>query len=184
MGKKKIKLVGIFLFFSSFLFLLFPIIRTKVETKYVERIIETYIQNESDYKSIASDVLGILEIPSISLKKFFYKIDSLKNDVNKNIYVLPVSIFPDQMYSNVLLASHSGYGKIAFFHHLEKLRVGDFAYLYYQEQKYTYKLSFMYQEIKDGTITLHQESEKKYLTLITCNQKQKNLQNIYVFEML
>lgn len=184
MERKKIKLVGKLLFLCSFLLLLFPIFRTKVETKHVEKIIETYIQNESEFKSISFDVLGILEIPSILLKKCLYKIDSLKNDVNKNVYVLPTSIFPEQLYSNVLLASHSGYGRIAFFHHLDKLRIGDFAYLYYQEQKYIYKLSFMYQEIKDGTITLHQESEKKYLTLITCNQKQKDLQNIYVFELL
>ena len=149
----------------------------------------SFVQNESlvvdkHLDSMDSSYLGILEIPSISLKSKFYNESSLFNDVNKNIYFVPGSTMSQEEYSNLILAAHSGFSQVAYFKKLYKLSNYDIANIYYEGNKYTYQLVSVYQEEKDGTITIHREKYKSHLTLVTCDKKNRNLQDVYVFELI
>lgn len=132
-------------------------------------------------KIVKEEFLMLLEIKKLNLKKGIYDFASPLNDVSKNIQLINGSTFPDALYSNVILASHSGNSKISYFKNLERLEMGDSAILYYKNYKYEYKLVNIYQTLKDGTIVIHREKKKHHLILITCDKKNKNLQNVYVF---
>lgn len=135
-------------------------------------------------KMVDKSYLGLLEIPSISLKEEFYEIDSPFNNVNRHLYVVPGSTMPTEVYSNLIIAGHSGFSSVAYFKNLSKLSIGSNAFIYYQEKEYTYQLVSVYQEEKDGTITIHREKNKSHLTLITCNKKNKNMQDVYILELI
>jgi len=75
--------------------------------------------------------LGVLEIPSISLKRGFYSFHHPDNTVEKNIQVISKQCLPFENCS-FILASHSGSSNISFFKHLDQMHLGDIAVLYYQ----------------------------------------------------
>lgn len=102
----------------------------------------------------------LLEIEKLNLKKGIYDFNSPLNDVSKNVQLINGSTFPDTLYSNVILASHSGNSKISYFKNLERLEMGDSAILYYKNYKYKYKLVRIYQELKDGSIVIRREKNK------------------------
>ena len=39
----------------------------------------------------------------------------------------------------------------------------------------------IYQELKDGSIVIRREKKQDHLILITCDKRNTNLQNVYVF---
>ena len=84
---------------------------------------------------------------------------------------------------NVILASHSGNSKIAFFKNLYKLKIQDKVYIYYNGLKYEYKIYNKYEEIKDGDIDIL-ESRESMLTLTTCNQSHKGYQLVILCELV
>ncbi len=170
MQQKKKKWIG-------FLFLLLAFIlffKTEESQTWIEETIEKIEKDEPYY--------AILEIPKINLKRELYPIGDKKNTVSKNIEIIEGSTMPDERFHNLILAAHSGTSSIAYFKHLDKLKLQDEATVFYKKKKYTYKLVNVYQEIKDGTITIHREKEKSHLTLITCDKKSKKYQNVYIFE--
>lgn len=128
--------------------------------------------------------LGVLEIPKIRLKRGFYKFTSKKNNVNQNIEMIETSLLPNIENSNLILASHSGNSKISYFKNLDQLELEDIAYVYCNEKKYTYKLINIYKEEKDGTVAIRKSKNQTNLTLITCDKKNKTLQNVYIFKLI
>lgn len=130
---------------------------------------------------VKEEFLMLLEIEKLNLKKGIYDFNSPLNDVSKNVQLINGSTFPDTLYSNVILASHSGNSKISYFKNLERLEMGDSAILYYKNYKYKYKLVRIYQELKDGSIVIRREKKQNHLILITCDKRNTNLQNVYVF---
>ncbi len=183
MVRKKYSVIGILLFLGGTICFLFPRIEIIYKNKKIDMDIQSMYENRDSYFS-KKDTIAILDIPSLPIKNYLYNEDSIFNHVNQNVYVVPDSTMPDTMNSNLILASHSGYGESAYFRNLDKLKVGDIAFIYYQNQKYRYRYVSFYQEEKDGTIVIHREKGKKHLTLVTCDTKNKNLQNIYVFELI
>lgn len=183
MEKKKVNKLGIFLFLLGISFLAishFTYIYTEEKTK--EEVEEFLSVSPEETKK--EDYLGVLEIPKISLKRGFYSLTSKKNKVDKNIQVIETSVMPEEKFSNLILASHSGSSKISYFKNLYKLELKDIAYIYYNDKKYTYELVAIYDERKDGTITIKREFNQTNLTLITCDKKNKHLQNVYIFKLL
>lgn len=124
--------------------------------------------------------IGILSIPKINLKRGFYSKESKLNTLNKNIYYLKESIPLEEKNSMIILAAHRGRSAIAFFNDLEKLTQGDEIYLDYQNNKYTYILTEIYDELKDGRLNIYRDDTKDSLILITCNKYKKKYQTIYV----
>lgn len=182
MAKKKVNKLGVFLFLLGISFLVishFTYIYTEEKAKeQVEEFLSVSTEEKKD------DYFGVLEIPKISLKRGFYSLTSKKNNVDKNIQVIETSLMPEEEFSNLILASHSGSSKISYFKNLYKLELNDIAYIYYNEKKYTYELVAIYNEKKDGTITIKREYNQTNLTLITCDKKNKHLQNVYIFKLL
>lgn len=52
------------------------------------------------------DYLGIIEIPKLKLKRYFYEFDDEKNTVEKNIMLIEKSSMPDEKNGNIIFAAH------------------------------------------------------------------------------
>lgn len=183
MAKKRFRVVGLFLILFGFSFLFFSHFMQENIKKEEEQKVEAYLSSIQEEQT-EEDYSGVLEIPKINLKRGFYNLDSKQNNVNKNIQMIETSLFPDVKFSNLILASHSGNSRISFFKKLYKLDIQDIAYVYYNTQKYTYELVDKYDVVKDGTVEIKRNKSQTNLTLITCDKKNKTLQNVYIFKLV
>ncbi len=138
--------------------------------------------NTNNLSNNNEDFIAILEIPKINLKKGLYDITSSKNNVNKNIEILNGSDYPNIKNGNFILAGHSGTGQYAYFNNLVKLEIDDYAYVYYNGIKYSYKLKRFYEVDKTGSANLIKNKNASNLTLITCKIN-TNKQLVFVFDL-
>ena len=120
----------------------------------------------------------VLEIPKINLHQEFYPNDKIKNNVDKNIQVINGSVMPNKK-GNVILAAHSGTSAIAYFKHLDQLKINDVVYVEYNNKKYKYIISDIYDVFKTGYVSIKRNKDKQTLTLITC-KKNTNMQTVYI----
>lgn len=132
---------------------------------------------------IVYNYVGILEIPKINLKRGFFDLTSRYNRVDKNITVINGSTFPNVENNNLILAAHSGNCSICYFDKLYKLSVGDYAYVYYNNVKYSYKIVNIYDVKKDGTVAIYRDNTKGTLTLITCTRNSDTKQTVYILQL-
>lgn len=126
------------------------------------------IENTNIKKEINNNHIAILEIEKINLKQYLYDINSQKNDVNKNVEIIKGSNLPDILYGNLILAGHSGSGKVAFFNRLNELEVNDIVNVYYKNIKYQYQIYNIYEIEKTGKAEIKRYKDENTLTLITC----------------
>ena len=105
------------------------------------------------------------------------------NNVDKGVYTLPVSNYPDVENGNLVLAAHSGNASISYFKNLWKLAVGDTANVSYNGKTYSYKIVNIYYVEKTGTVQITRNTKKTTLTLITCTKDNDNLQTVYILEL-
>lgn len=127
-----------------------------------------------------SGYIGILKISKLNLTQGFFDKTHKDNNVDKNITILPPSSYPTDKNGNVILVSHSGNSSIAYFKHLYKLQIGDKVEIDYQGKIYTYKINNIYNETKDGDVTIYRDTNKNTLTLITCTKNDNTKQTIYI----
>lgn len=127
--------------------------------------------------------VGVLEIPKINFKRGFLDIKDKNNNVNKNIQVLENSVMPNVNGGLLVIAGHSGSGRVAFFRNLYKLKENDQIYIYYENIKYIYQVQKYYEETKDGDISIDKNSEST-LVLTTCSQTDKNKQIVIVSKLI
>lgn len=144
--------------------------------------------NKSKIKKMSNDssleeYLGILTIPKINLKIGFYNKNSEKNNVNKNVTLLKDSIMPEMDKSIVYLAAHSGTGYLAYFKDINKLTNNDMIYLNIDNISYSYIITDIYENPKNGEIIIDRNINEKYLVLTTCS-KNKNMQLVIVSKMI
>ena len=139
-----------------------------------EETVETEVTNE---------YIGYLNIPKINLTKGFLSKNAPDNNVDKNLYTVPGSSYPDVESGNLILAGHSGTGWNAFFNDLYKLKKGDYAYITYKNKKYAYKIVNIYKQDKVGTIAIYRNYDKTTLTLVTCTNYDSTTQTIYIAEL-
>lgn len=144
--------------------------------------IENQVQKGVSKK--AENYIGILEIPKIKLKKGLVDINSKKNNVKYNIQIIKTSTMPDVENGNLILASHSGGGYYAFFTNLHKLYIGDVAYVYFNNNKYIYKITDIYEVEKTGKVEINRDYNKTILTMITCSQTNKKVQIVFISELV
>lgn len=140
---------------------------------------ETGIENEP----VTNDYIGYLNIPKINLTKGFLDIRSKENDVDKNLFVVEGSSYPDVERGNFIIAGHSGTGWNAFFNDLYKLNKDDIATVTYKNKIYSYKIVNIYTQPKIGTIAIYRNYNKTTLTLITCTNDNSTTQTIYIAEL-
>jgi len=148
---------------------------------------EPEVNENNDKENVVSqnnNYLGILEIPKINLKNGFYDINSRYNNVDYNITVINGSTYPDEEKNNLILAAHSGDCPVCYFDKLYKLQINDYAYLYYKNVKYNYKIVDVYEVEKDGTVEIYRDYSKNVLTLITCTRNSNTKQTVYILEQI
>ena len=169
------------------------------EEEQPQNIIEESIENEKNNQSENNEInvqeeqkneekpqtnnyLGILEIPKINLKRGFYGLGNKYNSVDYNVTVINGSTLPNVENNNLILAAHSGNCSICYFENLYKLKLGDIAYINYNNNKYTYKIVDIYEVEKDGTVAIYRDYNKNCLTLITCTRNSNTKQTVYILE--
>ncbi len=123
------------------------------------------------------NIIGNIIIPSINLKNNLYNISSKENNIEKNVTILKGSKDPNNKNSLIIIAAHSGEGKIAYFNNLNNLKINDDIILNYYNKKYTFKVLSIFEQNKIGYINI-QKKEISQLILTTCSLKNKNKQLI------
>lgn len=146
--------------------------------------VEEIVQGEEQVPITSYTYIGYLEIPKINLKKGFVNMNSKDNNVEKNIYIVPTSTYPDVENGNMIIAGHSGSGYKAFFNDLYQLTNGDEAYITYQKIRYHYQVVKIYQLPKTGKIAIYRDYNKTTLTLVTCTNHDDTTQTIYILELI
>ena len=143
-------------------------------------------EEKKEYKesTITEKYKGYLSIPKVNLKKGFFAMESAQNNVEKNIFVVSGSSYPDVENGNLIIAGHSGTGWKAFFNDLHKLGEGDEAIVSYNDKNYVYKITKIYKQNKTGTIAIYRNYDKTTLTLITCTNYDSKTQTIYIAELV
>lgn len=127
--------------------------------------------------------LGILKIDKINLEQGFYDKGNSLNTVDKSVTLLGPSNYPNQKNGNTILVAHSGTSYLGYFKNLYKLKVGDLATIKYKGKTYVYKIVNIYDDIKDGDVTIYRNRNKTTLTLITCTKDDDTKQTIYIAEL-
>ena len=128
-------------------------------------------------KNINSDIIGTIEIKKINLKEQLYKKESKKNNIEENITILQESTYPSNENSILIIAAHSGTGKIAYFERLDELSTNDEIIITYNKKKYYYNVIDIFEEKKNGYININKE-KKRQLVLTTCSPTKDNIQLI------
>lgn len=140
-----------------------------------------YIYRNTTKKIITNNIIAIsktqetpigkLTITKIGLDNNLYNIKSSHNNIEENVTILKVD-------SNIIiLAAHSGIGRIAYFNNLNKLTINDEIKLLYQNHNYLYKVISIWEEDKNGYIHINKENSKQ-LVLTTCSPTNSNKQLI------
>ena len=106
-------------------------------------------------------------------------INSKYNSVEYDIQILKESDMPNVVNGNLILASHRGNSSVSYFNNLYKLSNGNQVYVYYNNVKYIYEITNMYEVEKTGTITIHRDRDETVIVLITC-KKNENKQLVFI----
>ena len=164
----------------------------KIEEFFDEELVEKTIVNESATSTKEEDTSKknqtinysmVLEIPKINLKKGLYDKNSKYNSVKYNIQILKESDMPNVVNGNLILASHRGNSSVSYFNNLYKLSNGNQVYVYYNNVKYIYEITNMYEVEKTGTITIHRDRDETVIVLITC-KKNENKQLVFIGNLI
>lgn len=116
-----------------------------------------------------------LSIPSINLKEPIY------NDMRNNIDVGLEKLYDGE--NQTVIVGHSGYGALAKFKHLDKVKINDIAYLFSNDKIKAYKLNQVSKLKKSEDFKVNVKAHNK-LWLITCSQFDKNYFLIFEFNTL
>ncbi len=116
--------------------------------------------------------IGNLKITKINLNQDIYRIDSKENTIEKNVQILKEST--DNL---IIIAAHSGSGKIAYFNNLNKLLINDEVSLTLNKKNNTYIVKNIWEQKKNGYINISKE-EQDQLILTTCSPNHNGYQLI------
>ena len=175
-----LKLVKIFsLIFLMFSFTL-PVTNEIVWKEDINKVSVNEVEVKKLKKEIKKEAkkerpIGTINISKINLNNNLYSINSKLNTVDKNIEVLKSSDMPDVNNGNFILAAHSGFSSIAYFYNLYKLDIGDEVIINYNNRKYVYHISKIYDVMKTGKVSIKRDKNKRAITMITCKGKDKQL---------
>ena len=128
-------------------------------------------------KTIKKNNFAELIINKINLDEELFSKDSSENNIEKHVTILNESIYPDNDNSIMIIAAHSGIGRIAYFNELDKLEINDEIILIYKDKEYIYIVKDIWEEKKTGYININRE-KKKQLVLTTCSPNKDNYQLI------
>ena len=137
--------------------------------------------SKEDYPQILwiknNEVFGKIIINKINLNEDLYPINNKHNNIEEHVTILKESTMPDKDNSILIIAAHSGTGKIAYFNDLNKLDLEDEITIIYKNKKYKYIVNEIWEEKKNGYIHINKDN-KKQLVLTTCSPNKENYQLI------
>lgn len=168
--RKKIKLIGLVLILISIIPLTYKLfIYIKIKKINEENIVTYFKQynNLGNQLEVKSEYLMVIEIPKINLKRGIYNKNDIRNTIEQNVSILNESIKIDNQNSLLILAAHSGNSIYSFFRDLNKINLNDEIFIYYEKQKYIYKISKIYESAKTNSLELPKIEDNKTI-LITC----------------
>lgn len=152
----------------------------------LEEEIESVEENqevEEVKEQVKINYIAVLKIPKIGLERGLVDPNSYLNNVNYNLEWLDGSSMPDEVNGNVIIAGHSGSARISYFRNLDRLEMGDEAYIIYNGKTYTYKVVNIYDIEKTGKAEIVKEKNTSTLTLITCRHN-TNKQIIIILNLI
>lgn len=146
-------------------FILYPHVKSYKSDKINEIKIKRYFDdNKYNY---FDEYKAVLKIPSINFLRGLYDINNPLNDISKNIAFLENTSYPNNN-SNTVIIGHSGDSLISYFKDLNKLKIGDLIYFYYDNFEYIFEVADIYIVDKTGFVEVKRNKNKMTLTLITC----------------
>ena len=154
------------------------------EVKVVEQEEQPKEETKNSNTTKKAYYVGYLQISKIGLKRGFASKNSKENNVQRNIFIVKTSDYPDKDKGNFILAAHSGNGYNAYFNDLYKLKKGDTATVTYKGYVYTYQINKIYKQKKTGVIGIDRNFDKTTLTLVTCTHNDEKTQTIYIAELV
>lgn len=161
-----------------------PTVEEQQEDSIIDDILEEETVEKIKEETNYYEYLGYLEIPKINLKKGFVDKTSSDNNVDKNIFIVNVSDYPDVEKGNFIIAAHSGTGYKAFFRNLYQLNKGDDAFVTYNGVRYHYQITKIYKQEKTGKIAIYRDYNKTTMTLVTCSKNDDLHQDVYILELM
>ena len=139
------------------------------------KINNAYEASTSNPEEIKEEVFASVRIPKININRNLYPINSKRNTVDKNIQIIKESDMPDKDNGNFILAAHSGFSSIAYFHDLDRLEIGDEVFVNYLNNDYKYIISNKYDVPKTGKVSIKRDKNRSTITMITCKGEDKQL---------
>lgn len=121
--------------------------------------------------------IGRIIINKLNINNYLYSINSKHNNVDENVTILDGSIEPSNSNSIMFIAAHSGNDNISFFRNLDKLSINDKIILIYNNIKYEYVVTNIWEQDKNGYININKDYDKQ-LVLTTCSPNHENKQLI------
>lgn len=155
-----------------------------IESAPTEVVNEPEVVEQVNDNVVTEYYIGYLEIPKINLYRGFVDMNSEANNVQINLQIIKPSNYPDVEKGNFILAAHSGNGYNAYFKDLYKLSNDDNAYVYYNNKKYTYKITNIYTQPKVGRLSVYRKKDTTSLTLITCTKDDESTQTVYILDLI
>lgn len=122
---------------------------------------------KKEIKTYQTNYKAILEIPSINLKKGLVEVTNNFKSINYAVSIDRESKYPNE-FGNFILYAHSGGARISYFNNLKNVKLDDDIYVYYEGQKYFYKVYKIYEIDKTGSMKILKPKNDKIITLLTC----------------
>ncbi len=183
MKKKLVLLLASYVVFCFCIYQNNSIKSTTIKTDNIERVTNTAAikEDEINTKEINNDSLATLSIKRINLKESIYPLNDKRNNVEEHVTILNGSNLTND--SLIILAAHSGYGKLAYFNRLDELKTGDKIELNINNEILTYILKKSEEQDKTGKIEIVKENTKQ-LILTTCSKSDKTKQLVIYCEKI
>ena len=128
--------------------------------------------------------IGYLNIPSINLRRGFVDPSSRLNTVNRNLQIINPSDMPTVRNGNMIIAAHSGSSAVSFFRYLWQVEVGDEVIVNYRGTDFRYIVRNIYLVPYTGRVQIRRNPNQTTLTLITCTRGERNMQTVYIAELV
>ena len=121
--------------------------------------------------------IGFLKIDKINLSNKIYDINSKHNNIEENVTILKTSENLKDKNSLVVLAAHSGEGRIAYFNKLIELSEGDEIEFKYYDETYIYVVDNIYEQEKNEEINKAFQNNPNDASLYAQKTKSDDIMN-------
>lgn len=140
-------------------------------SKYIENTALSKFEEKIENNQVSSEInsgdeIGIIEIESVNLKNVI--VQSTANEYLKyHVCHFEESVMPGED-GNFALAGHSSYMYNQVFNNLHKVNIGDEIVIKTVDNKFTYRITEVFDVEAEDTYVLDQDTSKKEITLVTC----------------